>query len=103
MGRILHGAHITDRKFSDRDIFIGLASILLHDTGLIQESDDMGGTGAKYTQDHVQLSMDFVKKHADTLQLDSRDVKDLRDIILCTELKSDIPGIPFSSLIMAPA
>jgi len=97
MARLLHGAHVTDRKFSDRDIFIGLASILLHDTGLIQESDDTDGTGAKYTQDHVRLSMDFVEKHADTLQLDSQDVKDLRDIILCTELQADIPSIPFSS------
>ena len=97
MARLLHGAHVTDQKFSDREIFLGLASILLHDTGFIQESDDTDGTGAKYTQNHVRLSIDFVEKHADTLILASQDVQDLRDIILCTDLQTDIPAISFSS------
>ena len=97
MARLLHGAQITDRKFGDREIFLGLAGMLLHDTGLIQEAGDTEGTGAKYTQDHVQLSMDFVERHADTLGLESQEVKDIRDLILCTDLLVDIPAIEFSS------
>ena len=49
------------------------------------------------TQDHVQLSMDFVERHADTLGLESQEVKDIRDLILCTDLLADIPSIEFSS------
>ena len=97
MARLMHGAQITDRQFSDREIFLGLAGMLLHDTGLIQEAGDTEGTGAKYTQDHVRISMDFVEKHADTLGLESQEVKDIRDLILCTDLLADIPSIEFSS------
>ena len=97
MARLLHGAQITDQNLGERDISLGLTGSLLHDTGLIQEASDTEGTGAKYTQDHVKLSMDFVEKHAATLQLESQEVKDLRDIILCTDLQADIPAISFSS------
>ena len=53
---------------------------------MIQEASDTEGTGAKYTQDHVRLSMDFVEKHAASLLLESQEVVDLRDMILCTDL-----------------
>ncbi|MBW2466807.1 MAG: hypothetical protein JRF02_05850 [Deltaproteobacteria bacterium] len=97
MARLLHGAHLSGEKFSNSDIILGLTGSLMHDTGLIQESSDTEGTGAKYTQDHVRLSMDFVERHADILQLDGQEVKDLGDMILCTDLPTDIPAINFSS------
>jgi hypothetical protein len=97
MVRLLHGAQITGGDFSNHEIVLGLISALMHDTGMIQESSDHEGTGAKYTRDHVRLSMDFVEKHAATLLLDNQEAADMRDMILCTDLMADIPGINFTS------
>ena len=97
MVRLLHGAHLANEGFSEREIFLGLTSALMHDTGMIQKADDHEGTGARYTKEHVMLSMDFVEKHAATLLLESQEVVDLRDMILCTDLMADIPAINFSS------
>ena len=97
MARLLHGAQLSGENFSVQEIFLGLTGALMHDTGMIQEACDMEGTGAKYTQDHVKLSMDFVKKHAATLHLESQEIIDLRDMILCTDLAVEIPAINFSS------
>ena len=97
MARLLHGVQLSDGNLNDREIFLGLSSALMHDTGMIQESSDTEGTGAKYTPDHVILSMDFVEKHAATLCFESQEVADIRDMILCTDLMADIPAINFSS------
>jgi len=97
MARLLHGAQLSGEGFSGRQIILGLIGALLHDSGMIQESSDTEGTGAKYTQDHVELSMDFVTKHAAVFHLKDQEVADLRDMILCTEMMIDIAAINFSS------
>jgi len=97
MVRLLHGAHLSAENFSQHEIVLGIIGALLHDSGMIQESWDKEGTGAKYTLEHVQLSMDFVAKHAATLYLSDQEINDLRDMILCTDLMAEIPTINFSS------
>ena len=97
MARLLHGAQLSSKNFNVQEIFLGLTGALMHDTGMIQKACDMEGTGAKHTQDHVNLSMDFVEKHAATLHLESQEIVDLRDMILCTDLAAEIPAINFSS------
>ena len=97
MARLLHGAHLSGKNFSERQIVLGVISALLHDTGMLQETHDSEGTGAKFTQDHVKLSMDFMEKHADRLQLAGQEVADLREMILCTDLMAEIPAINFST------
>ena len=97
MARLLHGAQLSGENFSERHIVMGVVSALMHDTGMIQEAHDSQGTGAKFTQDHVKLSMDFMGQHAARLNLDDQEVSDLRDMILCTDLMAEIPAINFSS------
>jgi len=97
MARLLHGAQLSDENFSERQVVLGVISALMHDTGMIQESHDSDGTGAKFTQHHVKLSMDFIQQHAVRLNLDDQEVADLRNIILCTDLMAEIPTIKFSS------
>jgi len=100
MARLIHGARLSGEDFSDREIFLGLSGALMHDAGMIQESCDEDGTGAKYTQEHVKLSMDFVVNHAETFLLSAEETADLQDIILCTDLMAEIPAIKFSSPII---
>ena len=97
MARLLHGALLSGENFSDREIFLGLTGALMHDSGMIQESCDSEGTGAKYTQEHVQLSMDFVTKHAADLHLNDQEITDLRTMILGTDLLVDFSSINFAS------
>jgi hypothetical protein len=97
MARLLHGAKLSAVDFSEREIVLGIIGALLHDSGMIQESWDKEGTGAKYTPEHVQLSMDFVAKHAATLRLSAHEITDLGDMILCTDLMAEIPAINFSN------
>lgn len=97
MARLLHGAMLSSGDFSDREIVLGLVGALMHDTGMIQESWDSQGTGAKYTKDHVKISMNFVTKHGADLQLAEGEIADLRDMIQCTDLLADIPSINFST------
>ncbi len=97
MARLLHGARLSGEDFSGHEIFLGLTGALMHDSGMIQESCDMEGTGAKYTQEHVKLSMDFVTKQAAALHLNHQEIADLRDMILATDLMADITAINFSS------
>jgi len=63
MVRLIHGFSISHEYLNEKDIFLGLVSALMHDTGYIQTSDDRLGTGAKYTLDHVERSMLFMKKY----------------------------------------
>jgi len=97
MARLLHGAQLSGEDISAPDTFLGLTGALMHDTGMIQESIDAEGTGAKYTQEHVKLSMDFVVKHAETLHVKDQKLTDLLLMIQCTDLMADIPAISFSS------
>lgn len=97
MARLQHGAQLSGENFNGRQMALGVISALMHDTGMIQEAHDSEGTGAKFSRDHVKLSMDFLKKHARRLDLNDQEVSDLRDMILCTDLMAEIPAINFST------
>jgi hypothetical protein len=97
MARLIHGGILEGNTLTHRGIVLGLIATLLHDTGYIQDENDLEGTGAKYTTQHVRRSMDFLKRHASDYGFSGEEVRDGRDIILCTDLSSDIGRIAFSS------
>ena len=97
MARLIHGADITGRALSRRDISLGLVCALLHDVGYIQKEDDIVGTGAKYTSDHVQRSRDFLDCHGKNFGLVDSEIKAGRSIILCTDLAVNPAEADFSS------
>jgi hypothetical protein len=97
MARIIHGAFVEGESFSERQVFLGVLSALLHDTGYIQENRDHQGTGAKHTISHVRRSMDFLEGHGREFGLSAAEIADGRFMILCTELAADISTLEFSS------
>ena len=97
MARLIHGGILDGNTFTDRGIVLGLIATILHDTGYIQKESDSEGTGAKYTTQHVRRSMDFLERNISDYGLSGEDVRDGRDMILCTDLAADIPKIEFSS------
>ena len=97
MARIIHGATLNNIHFTERQIFLALIAALLHDVGYIQEEHDKQGTGSKYTDCHVQRSMDFVEKYGDQNGFSEEEISSLKVIILCTDITIDISTIDFPS------
>ena len=97
MTRIVHGAVVFGESLSRRNISLGLIAALLHDSGYIQEENDGEGTGAKYTADHVERSMDFFEEYGSMYRLSHDEIEAGRSMIHCTDLYTDISSIKFPS------
>ncbi|MGD2272929.1 MAG: hypothetical protein PVI06_21205 [Desulfobacterales bacterium] len=95
MTRLIHGAVLDNVAFTERQIVLGLAAAILHDAGYIQEESDKGGTGAKYTENHVQRSIDFLSRHGSQYGLSGAEIEAASSMILCTDLAVDITTIGF--------
>jgi hypothetical protein len=74
-----------------------LNASLLHDVGYIQDINDNNGTGAKYTQTHVLRSILFLSKNYNLLGIEHNHIVPISNLIECTELKSNLNNIDFSS------
>lgn len=97
MTRLIHGAFVEGICFTEKETNMGLISALMHDTGYIQTSDDLTGTGAKYTLNHIRRSIDFMLQFYREFPYFSKDLNQFVDIFNCTGLSTRIKEIPFSS------
>jgi hypothetical protein len=97
MVRLLHGAALCGRRFDPHQITINLTAALFHDAGYIQRKDDVEGTGAKYTIDHVERSAAFLDAYLEKKGATPIQRTDGRFMILCTDLALKIPAESFSS------
>jgi len=85
---------VTQRQFE-----LGLAAVLLHDTGYLKRITDLEGTGAKYTFCHVQRSCDFATDYLPFLGFTPDEIVAVQHIISGTGPRSNIEGIPFADSI----
>jgi hypothetical protein len=98
LGRLLHARHLarTEPRLSQRIFTLGLLASLLHDSGYLKNRDDRQGTGAKYTDTHVERSADF----AATLMQDKgyapADIQAVQNMIRCTDFFRDLKRITFA-------
>jgi hypothetical protein len=97
LARLIHGATTTGKIFTRRGISLALISALMHDTGYIQTIDDQTGTGAKYTLDHVNLSIDFMAGYFNNKDYSSEDFVFCRNIVNCTGLDAGPGRIQFEN------
>lgn len=95
MARLIHGAVLDGENFSNRQIILGLIAALFHDSGYIQEEDDLEGTGAKHTHDHVERSIDFLTQSGPKHGLTDAEIAAGRTMILCTDFAVDIAALEF--------
>lgn len=61
--RLMHGLHIAGIRLSDDELTLVLIAALMHDIGYAQHRDEQVGTGAQFTQTHVQRGIDFSKQY----------------------------------------
>ncbi len=97
LARLIHGATAKGIDFSERGVSLALISALMHDTGYIQNIDDATGTGAKYTLNHVDLSIDFMSDYFNQKGYPREDFIFCRNIVSCTGLDVGLEEIHFSN------
>ena len=97
MARLLHGAAAAGEGFSDREVELGVISALMHDTGYIQRIDDRSGTGAKYTLEHIDRSIEFMKGYYGGDSRFEKEFPAFDHILHCTGFTMKIPEMRFPS------
>ncbi|HEY8931728.1 MAG TPA: hypothetical protein VIM44_00275 [Rariglobus sp.] len=91
-GRIVHGAKPV---FGHRDFSLGCVAILMHDTGYIKRRDDVIGTGAKYTNSHVERSCGLAASFLPVLGVTEAELATVLSAIRCTGISARIDQIAF--------
>lgn len=80
-----------------RELELGLAAILFHDTGFLKARGDDHGTGAKYTHSHVLRSSALAASILPELGMDRGEIEDIVGMIRCTGLQGRPDRSTFSS------
>jgi hypothetical protein len=93
--RLLHGVHASGDRLSDDEITSIMLAILMHDVGYAQRKGEEYGTGAQYTQTHVQRGIDFMQHYFAERKLDTRIAAAVTGMILGTEHNSPFSRIDF--------
>lgn len=80
-----------------RELELGLAAVLFHDSGFLKARGDDEGTGAKYTHSHVLRSAALAASILPELGLDRVEIDDIIGMIRCTGLHGRPDRSTFSS------
>jgi hypothetical protein len=82
-------------KIASRQFELGIAAVLLHDTGYLKLRSDHSGTGAKYTFCHVLRSCAFAAAYLPTLGASETEVGAILNAINCTGPTKEISRLHF--------
>ena len=78
-----------------RDWELALMAVLLHDSGYLKETNDVEGTGAKYTIVHERRSCEFARQYLPRMGVTQTEIEDICSAIICTGPQSKISQITF--------
>lgn len=87
----------TEPKLPMRDFEVGLAAVLLHDSGYLKLRSDSSGSSAKYTQVHVMRSSAFAASYVPSIGFDAVEAEAVANAIQCTGAASSPSHLFFSS------
>ncbi|MCX6951499.1 MAG: hypothetical protein NTV51_04830 [Verrucomicrobia bacterium] len=97
MALLLEGRHTAgvEPRLNARQFELGLAAVLLHDSGYLKVRSDTSGTGAKYTYCHVLRSCAFAATYLPTLGANDYEVEAVLGAISCTGPTKEISRLEF--------
>lgn len=97
MTLLLAGRHAAgvQPRLNARQFELGIAAVLLHDTGYLKLRSDTVGTGAKYTYCHVLRSCAFVSSYLPTLGANDYEVNAVLGAINCNGQTKGISRLKF--------
>jgi len=95
--RILKGRQQAgiEPELTEHQFLLGLCAILLHDAGYLKQTNDLEGTGAKYTLVHVDRSAALAARLLAEKGYTPGDIEAVQRIIQCTGVKLQISVVPF--------
>lgn len=94
--RLMHGVHLSGDSLSDMEISLIMIAVMMHDVGYAQKLEEDGGTGAQYTQIHVQRGIVFLDQYLTQRKIRLNMVA-LSAMILGTEHPRPFAQIEFDS------
>lgn len=93
--RLIHAVVLAGIDIRENDIDLCLIASLLHDAGFIQKSDDLNGTGAKYSMGHEMRSIEFMRVYLGEKGYTEEQILDCGNMIECTILAVSPGDIAF--------
>jgi hypothetical protein len=93
--RLMHGVYLSRNRLSDDEMTLIMIAALMHDIGYSQMDGEDGGTGAQYTQTHVNRGIAFMKKYIAEKHLPSTYPAALEPMISGTNPALKFPLIEF--------
>lgn len=98
MAELMHGYHQVGAtpRISERDFQLGLAAVLLHDSGYLQTVADGEGNGARYTYAHVLRSCAVAATHLPRLGVMFQELTTVMGAIRCTGPDAKIDRLYFA-------
>lgn len=93
--RLLHGIHLAHQPITERLVYLSLIAALFHDTGYIRRLGENHGTGAQFTRNHVQRSIDMLKAAGACRDWPSREIDAMAAMIRCTDAATVPESIEF--------
>jgi hypothetical protein len=94
---LLDGCLLSGLELGPETALETLVAALLHDTGYIREEGDETGTGAQYTQVHVDRSAEFTRREAAALGLGDASAGRIARMIFGTDLARPWKDLRFES------
>ncbi|WP_237248583.1 HD domain-containing protein [Sideroxyarcus emersonii] len=94
--RLMHGVHVSGDHLSDAEITLVVLAIMMHDVGYAQLRGEESGTGAQYTQTHVQRGIEFMRRYFAERNLSPDIAVAVTGMILGTEHNRPFAGIDFN-------
>jgi hypothetical protein len=89
-------SRVSQEKLLAREVELGLAAILLHDSGYVQLAGDTAGTGAKYTYSHVLRSCALAASLLPTLGCLLSEIDMVVGAIRCTGITGNPAAVGFN-------
>jgi HD domain len=95
--RLMHGVHVSGDHLKDEEITLIMLAIMMHDVGYAQREDEENGTGAQYTQTHVQRGIEFMRRYLTERNVAPAITTALTAMIMGTEHNRPFGRIDFSN------
>jgi len=93
--RLLHGINADHQPVSERLVYLSLIATLFHDSGYIRRLGEVHGTGAQFTQNHVQRSIEMLNVAGACRNWPTRDIDAMAAMIRCTDPMNSMESIEF--------
>lgn len=93
--RLMHGVHVSGTPLADNEITWIMIAALMHDLGYGQLRGEETGTGAQYTQDHVNRGIIFLQHYLADRHFPPGFAAHLEPMILSTNPALDFSEINF--------